>query len=136
MKQGFDVIFQASLKLGQSEDIQFLGHSDYLRKVSTPSDFGDYSYEVWDAKLASHVKPYFITQLCCYAQMLEQIQGIRPKEIAVILGNGKIERLLTNDFYYYYLSIKSQFVKFHQNFSLLNPEEPANSAEYGGDESE
>ncbi len=135
MQQGFDIIYQASLTLNdvpeESTFYQFIGHADYLKKIPIPSQLGDYSYEVWDAKLASHVKPYFIIQLCCYAQMLEKIQGIRPVEIVVVLGNNKIERLTTNDYFYYYRNIKDQFLKFHQNFNLKTMEDPANSKEFG-----
>ena len=110
MQQGFDIIYQATLgfknKYKEKYVTQFIGHADYLRKVYVPSLLGDYSYEVCDAKLASHVKPYFIIQLCCYAQMLEKTQGIRPKEIAVVLGNNTIERLKTDKYFYYYKNIK------------------------------
>lgn len=135
MQQGVDVIYQASLRLSSDSEentfSQFIGHADYLRKIPVPSLLGDYSYEVWDAKLASHVKPYFIIQLCCYAQMLEKIQGVRPKEIAVVLGNNTIERLKTDDYFYYYKNIKSQFLKFHQGFDLNTMEDPAHSKEFG-----
>ncbi|WP_198266735.1 TM0106 family RecB-like putative nuclease, partial [sulfur-oxidizing endosymbiont of Gigantopelta aegis] len=136
MQQGYDVIFQATLEskhnnLLNAKAYLFKGHADYLKKVSIPSQLGDYSYEVWDAKLATHVKPYFIVQLCCYAQLLEQIQGIRPKNIVVILGNGKTARLKTDDYYYYYQNIQYQFLKFHQDFDLNQMEDPANSREYG-----
>ena len=135
MQHGFDVIYQASLRLNSDSEentfSQFTGHADYLRKIPVPSLLGDYSYEVWDAKLASHVKPYFIIQLCCYAQMLEKIQGVRPKEIAVVLGNNTIERLKTDEYFYYYKNIKSQFLKFHQNFDVDTMEDPAHSKEFG-----
>lgn len=62
MREGYDVIYQAHLALDP-----FAGKADFLIKVDAPSELGDFSYEVWDSKLAFSVKPYFIIQLCCYA---------------------------------------------------------------------
>ena len=103
MKQGAEVIVQGRLELSE-----FAGYADFLVKVEHKSDqplsnLGDWHYEVWDTKLASHVKPTFIIQLCCYAQMLEAIQGCLPQNITVALGNGEKQILKTHDFYYYYL---------------------------------
>ena len=67
---GVDVIVQAALELDS-----FLGFSDFLVKVPGSSQLGDYHYEVWDTKLSNHVKPTFLMQLCCYAEMLAEIQG-------------------------------------------------------------
>ena len=39
------------------------------------------------------MKPYFAIQLCCYAEMLENLQGIKPKNLAIVLGDKKIIRL-------------------------------------------
>ena len=108
MQQGFDIIYQATLNFkpsyGHGFNYCIQGHADFLKKVPIPSNLGDYSYEVWDAKLSSHVKPYFIIQLCSYAQMLEHAQGVRPKDIAIILGNNEEVRFSTNDFFFYYRS--------------------------------
>ena len=98
MKQGAEVIVQARLKLEH-----FAGYADFLVKVihepdQPPSKLGNWHYELWDTKLASHVKPTFIIQLCCYAQMLENIQGVLPQSITVALGNGKNEIFKTHDF--------------------------------------
>ena len=54
------------------------GYPDFLVRVASPSDLGAWSYEPWDTKLARHTKPYFLVQLCCYAEMLESAQGVRP----------------------------------------------------------
>ena len=86
MRQGADVIVQARLELPP-----FGGYADFLVKIrheaesSSPSknksSLGDWHYEVWDTKLANKLKPTFVIQLCCYAQMLESIQGCLPEFI-------------------------------------------------------
>ncbi|MDR9778417.1 hypothetical protein RJJ65_38405, partial [Rhizobium hidalgonense] len=93
MKAGVDVIFQAYLC-----DDPFRGYADFLVKVDGASSLGDFHYEVWDSKLASTVKPYFIIQLCCYAQMIEKIQHRLPQHLTVELGNKEDVKLKTHDY--------------------------------------
>lgn len=131
MQEGFEVIFQARLEEGQ-----FGGYADFLVKVEhqageAPSLLGDWHYEIWDTKLASKVKPTFIVQLCCYAQMLESIQGMLPTYIKVALGNGQIEHFRVNEFYCCYLNLKRKFLDFHQNFNPNNQPDPADSSNWG-----
>lgn len=132
MRQGADVIVQARLELPP-----FGGYADFLVKVkyesesSSPSknksSLGDWHYEVWDTKLANKLKPTFVIQLCCYAQMLESIQGCLPEFITVALGNGENERLRTSDYFYYYQTLKASFLHDHSNYSPDNRPDPADS---------
>ncbi len=126
MKAGVDVIYQAYLCDGAFE-----GLSDFLVKVEGKSNLGDFYYEVWDSKLATSVKPYFVIQLCCYAQMLEKIQGRLPENIAVVLGNKKIVKLKTEDYYYYYLALKNNFIKACDEFDPNKMLHPFDSKSYG-----
>ena len=106
MQLGADVVYQAALSL-----LPFTGYADFLVKVEGKSRFGDFYYQVWDTKLAKTLKPYVVVQLCCYAEMLEALQGRRPTHIVAALGNGDNQRLLTNDYFYYYKNLKLQFQK-------------------------
>jgi len=126
MKEGHEVIFQASLRSGS-----FAGYADFLIKV--PNEPGvknfidgkevDYHYDVWDTKLARSVKTYHILQLCAYSEMLEDIQGIRPEEVAIVLGTQEIARMKTSDYFYYYKQLKEMFLKAQQEFDpLVMPE--------------
>ena len=72
MSDGVQLIYQAALG-----DKDFFGRADFLYKIEGKSDFGDYAYEIWDAKLANKSKPKFLIQLCCYSEMLETTQGSR-----------------------------------------------------------
>lgn len=102
-----EIIFQGYLKAGQ-----FAGYSDFL----VLGDDG--LYEVWDTKLARKVKPYFLIQLCCYAEMLETIQGSRPEYVCVVLGDNATRRFRTNDYFYYYKELKKSFLTHMDGFSV------------------
>lgn len=113
MRQGADVIFQAYLTMEG-----FAGYADFLVKVPQPSQLGDYSYVPWDTKLAKQPRPYFIIQLCCYAEMLQQIQGCLPEEIAVVLGDKSQKTYRTNEFFAYYKNLKHAFLCQQNNFDI------------------
>ncbi|MFV9473437.1 TM0106 family RecB-like putative nuclease [Advenella sp. RU8] len=126
MQNGVDVIYQAVLQRDP-----FIGYADFLMKVPGQSRLGNYHYEVWDTKLASVVKPSFVVQLCCYADMLESLQGRRPEHIVVALGNQERERLKTDDYYYYYLALKSRFLAEQEAFNPNAMPDPADSKSHG-----
>ena len=112
---GKEIIYQAHLK-SEKENIQFAGYADFLFKVEGCSKLGDYHYEPWDTKLAKKPKPYFIIQLCAYAEMLESIQGVLPKQLHIVLGDGKVKSFHTNNYYSYYQRLKSLFLLQQANF--------------------
>src|SRR5579864_9846321 len=62
MEAGVDVIAQGTLAVGR-----WFGRPDLLRKVSKPSVFGDWSYEVYDCKLSRETKATTILQLALYS---------------------------------------------------------------------
>lgn len=122
MHDGYDVIYQASLRRGQ-----FAGYADFLVKVPGKSDLGEFHYEAWDTKLARKLKPYFIIQLCAYSEMLEEMQGRMPAEFAVILGTGQQKRLKVDQYKYFYRHLAARFLKFQENF---NPKEQPSPEKY------
>lgn len=126
IEQGIDVIYQAALSLEP-----FRGFADFLVKTNYSSDEGRYSYEIWDTKLSSSIKPKFVIQLCCYAEMLQAIKGVFPRYIVVALGNEEQEKLKINDFYYYYQAIKKEFLQFHLSFNPNIIPSPADSKSFG-----
>jgi uncharacterized protein len=126
MQRGVNLIFQGCLTAGH-----FRGFSDFLVKVEGASSLGDYHYEVWDTKLSKSVKPYFLIQLCAYAEMLAHVQGVKPQQVKVVLGTGECVSFNTNDYYYSYLALKTRFLAMHNEFDLNNPPDPAHFAEWG-----
>jgi predicted RecB family nuclease len=79
MKRGVDVITQGTLAVGR-----WFGRPDILRKVSKPSVFGDWSYEVYDCKLARETKATTILQLALYSDLLATVQGQAPEFMYVV----------------------------------------------------
>ena len=70
MRDGVDLIVQAGLSEGR-----WNGRADILRRISCPSDLGDWSYEVVDTKLARQTRAGTILQLCLYSEMVDHLQG-------------------------------------------------------------
>ena len=104
-----DVIFQAVLTAGP-----FSGFSDFLVK-----DPESGQWEVWDTKLARSVKSKFLIQLCCYAEMIEEMTGTLPGKIGVILGDGTRESFTTTEYYSYYKEVKKAFM---EHMDAFNPD--------------
>ena len=77
------------------------------------------------------MKPYFAIQLCCYAEMLENIQGLLPKKVVIILGDNKIKNLKLKDFFGYYKSLKLNFINFHNNWTIDCKPDPFESSSHG-----
>ncbi|CAM4414160.1 TM0106 family RecB-like putative nuclease [Zobellia nedashkovskayae] len=80
MQKGVDIIYQARLK----EDGKWSGWADFLKKVDRPSVLGDWSYEVWDTKLANETKAGTILQIGLYSERVASIQGLTPEFMGVI----------------------------------------------------
>lgn len=85
MEDGADVIYQARLK----EEGKWSGWADFLMKVDKPSNLGDWSYEVWDTKLANETKVGTILQIGLYSERVAQIQGVSPEYMGVIKPDGE-----------------------------------------------
>ncbi|WP_338053298.1 TM0106 family RecB-like putative nuclease [Rhodomicrobium udaipurense] len=79
MKGGREIIIQGSLRSGR-----WAGRADILRRVSMPSVFGDWSYEVTDTKLARETKGGTVLQLCLYSEMLAGMQDCQPEFAHVV----------------------------------------------------
>ena len=99
MRSGVDVIYQAALERGV-----WSGRVDFLRKVDTPSQLGDWSYEAYDTKLARETKAGTVLQLCVYSYLLETIQGTRPTHMYVVTPgtNFAPESYRTDDYGAYF----------------------------------
>jgi len=88
MQAGVDIIYQATLA-----DDAWYGRADFLRKVALLSNFGNWSYEVIDPKLAHDTKAGTILQLCVYSYLLEKLQGVRPERMYVVTPGSVYEPL-------------------------------------------
>ena len=109
MVAGADLIYQAVLFDGKR-----LGYADFLRRVDQSSELGDWSYEVWDAKLARHVTASAVLQLCMYSDMVGEIQGRPPEEMHLALGGVEQQEVSFRfaDYAAYYRLVARNFREF------------------------
>ncbi|MFN8175841.1 MAG: TM0106 family RecB-like putative nuclease [Solirubrobacteraceae bacterium] len=115
MRAGAEVIYQATFLHDG-----WRGHADFLeRRDDTPSDLGDYSYEVLDTKLARSAKPYFVLQLCCYSEMVAAVQGVMPAEMHVVLGTGERKSFRIEEFAAYYRRVRARLLD-----QVVSPDDP------------
>ena len=120
MQSGADYVYQARLS-----DDSWRGYADFLIKKDTPSQLGEWSYEVLDAKLARETRGETILQLCIYSELLAQLQGLIP-EYAYVLTPGEFEpedyRLV--EYGAYYRLVKKDFEQYvlHAETANIYPE--------------
>ena len=119
MRAGAPVIFQGCLADGA-----WHGYPDFLFRVDGESAVGAWHYEPWDTKLARSPRPYFLTQLCAYADLLERVQGRRPRSLVIILGNGEERRFSTDEYFYHYLQVRDSFLAFQDAWSPAQMPDP------------
>lgn len=105
LKGGAKVVFQATFL-----SAPWVGHADFLVRVDSPSKLGAFSYEIEDTKLARTTSAKFILQLCLYSEMLAEIQGVMPKHIHVVLGDGRKETFILANYLRYYRQIQKRFL--------------------------
>jgi len=117
MKQGFDIIYQARL----IKEKQWSGWADFLIKTDKPSDFGGWSYEVWDTKLATETRAGTILQIALYTERLAEIQGIEPEYMGVIKPDGQI-RFRYKEYAAYVRLIKKRMLQDINNETDTYPE--------------
>ncbi len=110
MVSGAEVIYQAVLLDGP-----WHGYADFLRRVDAPSDFGSFSYEVVDTKLARSPTPGHVIQLCVYCDLLGVAQGLPPHSMHLVLGDGREVSFRVADLSHYYANVKRQFEALCRN---------------------
>lgn len=104
MRQGVDIVYQGALRSGN-----LIGYPDFLRRVAARSNFGDWSYEVVDTKLARSAKTKFIVQLSAYSQCLQEAQGCEPPMMHVVLGNSSELNYRYQDYRRYVTQLRRRF---------------------------
>ena len=110
INKGYDLIYHAYLIEGD-----FRGEADFLIKVDTASDLGNFSYEVYDTKITRKPKPRHIYQITAYSHMLSTIQGILPERMYLIDGADITHQYKIKEFIDFYHYTKKNFDKFLKN---------------------
>jgi len=103
MFAGDPVIAQATLAVGR-----WLGRADVLLRVERPSGLGAWSYEPLDTKLARETKAGSILQLCLYAELLGEMQGVVPESMHVVprRPDFPLETYRVEDYLAYYRLVR------------------------------
>ena len=117
MKNGADVIYQARL----IDEGAWGGWADFILKVTSPSDLGDWSYEVLDTKLATETRAGTILQIALYSEKIGAIQGIMPEKMWVQNPEGKIEYRV-DDYISFVRLTKRRLLEAIQNEKNTYPE--------------
>ena len=104
MEAGSQIIAQGALQSGG-----WIGRTDILRRVDTPSKFGAWSYEVIDTKLARETKGGTVLQLCLYSDLLASVQGAMPEFAYVVApwSEYQPQAFRIDDYAAYYRRVKS-----------------------------
>jgi len=79
MQAGAHVIVQGGLRDGS-----WFGKPDILMRVDGASSLGNWSYEVYDTKLARNTKAGAVLQLGLYSEMVARVQGRTPERFYII----------------------------------------------------
>jgi uncharacterized protein len=96
-------------RLPQSEH-SWGGRADFLLRVESRSDLGEWSYEVIETKLAKSTKARAIIQLCFYSELVAAIQGKLSERMHVVLGRGaEHEEFNVQRYIAYFRKIKREF---------------------------
>ncbi|EAR16461.1 TM0106 family RecB-like putative nuclease [Robiginitalea biformata] len=117
MAKGVAVIYQARLK----EAGKWSGWADFLIKVDQPSSLGDWSYEVWDTKLANETRAGTILQIGLYSSRVAQVQGRTPEYMGVIKPEGE-ERYRYDEYAAYIRLVKSNLEQALESDSITYPD--------------
>ena len=88
--------------------------TDILRRVETPSDLGNWSYEVVDTKLARETKGGTVLQLCLYSDLLSIAQGYAPEYMYVVVPWSDYipQAFRTAEYAAYYRRVKEGLQQF------------------------
>ena len=122
MREGVDVIYQATLA-----DDDWAGRVDFLRKVDTPSGLGNWSYEVYDTKLARETRSRTMLQLCVYSYLLGQLQDFPPDYMHVVApgSNFRPSSYRVDEYAAYFSLLKQDLHKFSSQPDDTYPEKVA-----------
>lgn len=126
MAEGCPAIAGGQLRRGR-----LAGKPDFLVKSDAASRFGGWSYLPRDAKLARDPRPHHVVQLCAYAWMLEELQGVRPATIEFALGSKQVASLRTDRYFYVFLKLLEETLRFHDEFDPRKPPDVGLARDFG-----
>ena len=124
MRRGDDMIYQAVLL-----NPPMMGIADFLVKTDTPSDLGNYSYEVLDTKTSRRPHPEQVLQITAYSDLLSYAQGLEPASMYIQLSNGDLNSFNVREFIHYFRRVQKQFLQFATSLPAVSYPEPCSYCE-------
>jgi predicted RecB family nuclease len=108
IKEGADLIYGGFLNYDE-----WIGEFDFLIKdPNIKTEFGNYGYEIVDAKNTTKPKADHIVQLGMYSLMLEHHQKQMPQYVSIALKDNIIERIKTSEIYEFFNYNKDKYEEF------------------------
>lgn len=103
MRAGAQIIFQGAFR-----NDGWVGRTDILKRVETPSNLGEWSYEVIDTKLSRETRGGTVLQLSLYSDLVASVQGQVPERMHVVVpwSDYKPQTFRTADYAAYYRKVK------------------------------
>lgn len=127
MAAGVPIITQAAFKM-----LPWHGYADFLCRVEVPSALGNFSYETIDTKLARTADPKHVMQISLYSEMIADIQGEMPREMHLLLGDGRQEAFRTVEFRHTLGAAKARYLDFMANGAPQSRPEPCSHCGFCG----
>jgi hypothetical protein len=116
-------------------DMPLHGRVDYLVRQEAHCQLGNFHY--LPAVLASqeYDPARMPVQLCCFVDLLEQVQGLRPSECWWIndgqSDQPQITRIASEDWMFEYRQLKVRYRRFLDNFDVHAVPDPRDSGDWG-----
>ena len=104
LTKGYKLIYKAYFI-----EKNFRGEADFLLRVNTKSDLGNYSYEVYDTKITKTLRPKHVLQITGYSYLLGKLQNLLPRHMYLIDGNNKFNPYKVNEFIDYFTYTRNRF---------------------------
>ncbi|MFA6522728.1 MAG: TM0106 family RecB-like putative nuclease [Patescibacteria group bacterium] len=86
MKQGAQTIYKGVLVHGH-----WVGHPDVLERVEGKSQLGNWYYIALDIKRSHRLKDEYMLQGAFYGELLQKLQGVKPRRGYVMHTDGTVE---------------------------------------------
>lgn len=116
-------------------DMPLHGRADFLVRQEQPSQLGRFHYLPAILAREEYDPACMPVQLCCFVDMLEQVQGLRPSECWWINNwqsdQPQITRIASDDWMFDYRRLKLGYGKLLRNFDPRAVPDPRESEDWG-----
>lgn len=129
MRENANFIFYPYLSV-----LPLAGSIDFILRTPGDSVLGEFHYTPAEFYYGQAGPAGLPVELCCYVDMLEHIQGVRPEEVLRVSADTTqphIERLPANDFMFDYRKLKIRFRQSQLAFDREDMPDPADSQHWG-----